>query len=96
VFARIARFEGAEPDRMQDMVDEIRNDPGPPEGVPATRFMMFLDRASGTGLAVSFYESEEDMRAGDQALNDMSPPPIPGLGRRVSVELYEVPLDLRQ
>ena len=96
MYARIARFEGAEPDRMQGMVDEISNDPGPPEGVPATRFMMFLDRASGTGLAVSFYESEEDMRAGDQALNDMSPPPIPGLGRRVSVELYEVALDLPQ
>jgi hypothetical protein len=93
VHARIARFEGADPARMQEMVDQIKGETGPPEGVPATRFMLLLDRSSGTSLGISFFETEEDMRTGDRALDAMSPP-ASATGHRASVEFYEVAVEM--
>jgi hypothetical protein len=43
---------------------------------------------------VSLFETEADMRTGDEALNAMSPSGT-GMGRRTGVELYEVALDVR-
>ena len=54
MYARIARFEGADADRMQEVADQVKGEAGPPEGVPATRFMLLLDRSGGTSLAISF------------------------------------------
>lgn len=93
MYARIARFEGADAGRMQEVADQIKADPEPPEGVPATRFMLLLDRSGGTSLAISFFESEEDMRTGDRALNAMTPP-ADATGRRTSVEFYEMAVEL--
>ena len=64
MYARIARFEGADADRMQEVADQIKGEAGPPEGVPATRFMLLLERSGGTSLAISLFESDEDMRTG--------------------------------
>jgi hypothetical protein len=55
---------------------------------------MLIDPDSGRGLGVSLFETEEDLRAGDEVLNSMSPPDE-GMGRRSSVERYEVALDFR-
>ena len=56
------------------------------EGV--TRMIEAINRAEGTGVAMVFCESEEDLRRADQALNEMSP--SSEAGRRVSVGIYEV------
>jgi phosphoserine phosphatase len=53
VYARIARLEGVDADRMQEMANQIKGEAGPPEGVPATRFLLLLDRAGGTSLVIS-------------------------------------------
>jgi hypothetical protein len=95
MYARIARFEGADADRMQEMADQIRGEAGPPEGVPATRCMLLLDRSGGTSLAISFFESDEDRRPGDRALNAMTPP-ASATGQRTSVEFYEVAVEMPQ
>jgi len=65
----------------------------PPEGVPATRFMLLADREAGRGLAIVFFAAEEDMRAGDRALDAMTPPTA-AAGRRTSVEFYEVAVEM--
>jgi hypothetical protein len=39
---------------------------------------------------ITLFESEEEMRRGDEALNAMNLPG--GTGRRVSVDFYEVPV----
>jgi len=62
---------------------------GPPEGVPATGFLLLIDPDNGRGCAVSLFDTEEDMRTGNGVLDKMSPPDD-GLGRRTSVEMYEV------
>ena len=45
-------------------------------------------------LSISLFETEEDLRQGDSTLSSMDPP-IPGaLGKRASVDLYEVGIKL--
>lgn len=45
-------------------------------------------------MSIVLFETEEQMRTGDVTLNAMSPPGD-GLGRRSTVEMYEVAVDER-
>lgn len=96
MYARVAKWEGADGDAMRRSAERINADAasGPPEGVPATGFMMLIDPENGRGLGVALFETEEDLRKGGEVLNSMSPPDD-GMGRRVSVEAYEVAVDVR-
>jgi hypothetical protein len=96
MFARVAKWEGAEADALRQSADDMnaRAGDGPPPGVPAKGFMMLVDPDSGRSLAIALFDSEEDMKAGDAVLNDMSPS-TSGTGSRSSVELYEVAVDVR-
>jgi len=96
MYARVARWEGADAETLDRTAAEIRGraDSGPPEGVPAKEFLLLNDGASGRSMAITLFETEEDLRAGDAVLNDMSPPDD-GLGSRTSVENYEVAVDVR-
>jgi hypothetical protein len=92
MYARVARFTGAGAEGIEANVAAISANPEPPEGVTATRFLFLTDKANGTVVAISFHETEEEMRAADAVLNEMSPDePI---GTRESVDMTEVALDL--
>ena len=89
--ARVATFEGGDPNQVREMIGEIkqRSESGPPEGVPAVGFLM-LHTDEGKVLAISLFETEEDLRQGDSTLNSMDPPVPGGMGNRASVEHYDV------
>jgi hypothetical protein len=107
MYARIARFEGLDPSRIDEGVAELKRqiDEGRasgelPAGAPeqvrtlmqtVKRVLQLADRESGTALGITLCETEEDMRRADAALNEMSPGE--GEGRRTSLEIYEVVLD---
>jgi hypothetical protein len=97
VYARIARFEGADPSRMDERIQANRRYieqslESPPAGLESAKgIWMLVDRQSGKGLGITLFETEDDLRKGDEALNKMSPPDVEG-GRRTSVEVYEVVL----
>ena len=98
MYARVAKWEGAEGDALRSSGRQMneRAADGPPEGVPATGFLMLMDPDSGRSLAISLFDSEDDMRKGDEALNAMNPDPSMGdVGRRSMVEMYEVAVDVR-
>ncbi|CAN5720777.1 hypothetical protein BH20ACT14_BH20ACT14_19780 [soil metagenome] len=91
---RIARFEGGDltdPDKAIERVRNMTQGDRPPGLESAKRLIMLVDRENGRGLGLTFFETEEDMRQGDQALAQMSPGDE--AGRRTSVEMYEVGLD---
>jgi hypothetical protein len=90
--ARVARFTGADAEAIDANVAAISANPAPPEGVTATRFLFMTDKTNGTVVAISFHETEDDMRTADAVLNEMSPDQP--LGSRESVDLTEVALDL--
>lgn len=94
--ARVARFEGAEPEKLRETVGQIHEQAasGPPEGVPAKSFLMLTNPDDGKTLAITLFETEADMKQGDEVLSAMDPPVTSGMGRRASVEMYEVSLQM--
>lgn len=97
MFARVARWEGADAATLESSAAGIRaqaeSEGGPPEGLPAKEFFLLHDTAAGKALAVTLFETEEDYAQGDATLNTMSPPGD-GMGERVSVEKFELVVHL--
>jgi hypothetical protein len=89
MFARVATFEGADEADIQRAVDGIKQESGPPEGVPSTGFLMLSDLDAGKVVAIGFFATREDLEKGNAVLNEISPPQG-SLGRRTSVALMEV------
>jgi hypothetical protein len=96
MYARVAKWEGADAEAMRATAKQINSDAdsGPPEGVPAKGFLLLIDPDNGRSIAISFYETEEDRRQGDETLNAMNPPGD-GMGSRSPVEMYEVAAELK-
>jgi hypothetical protein len=96
VCARVPTFEGVDPDRAAEEAGNIRSQmegADVPEGLEGAKGVQtFIDRQSGKSLAIVRFDSEEDLRRGDEALNAMSREE--GQGRRTSVDFYEVQLNL--
>jgi hypothetical protein len=91
MYARVAAFQ-SDPAMVDDAIEMVRGrvESGEtPPGLEGAKMLMLVDRASGKGLGVTLFESEEAMRRGDEALNAMS---TGGSERRLSVEFYEVPV----
>jgi hypothetical protein len=95
MYARVARWEGQDADALRTIATRISEESGPPEGVPAKGFLMLMDPDEGRSLAIALFDTEDDMRTGDETLNGMNPPGGSGDGNRVSVEMYEVGVDIR-
>jgi hypothetical protein len=95
--ARIATFEGdpAMADRAIEAVrDQIEAEwDSPPEGLETVKEQLILaDREGGKGLGILLFETEDDLKRGDEVLNAMSPPVADATGRRTDVQVYEVVL----
>jgi len=85
--ARVVAFEGIDKDRIEQMKSEM-NQGERPEGVPATEIIILHDPEGDTSLAIVFFETEDDYKRGDEALNAMPAADTPG--RRTSVTKYDV------
>jgi hypothetical protein len=55
---------------------------------------MLVDPDGGKSMAIALFDTEEDMRQGDETLNSMTPSTT-ATGSRSSVEMYEVGVDVR-
>jgi len=90
--ARVATWEGGDPDLIERNLDEVRSraGSGPPEGVPSVGLMVL--QREGTVVFIGLFETEEDLRQGDATLNAMDPPA--GMMGTRSVEFYDVPIKL--
>jgi hypothetical protein len=95
MYARVARWEGASAEALEQVAAGIREDAGsgPPEGVPAKKFLLLQDQGSGRSMAITLFETEDDYRQGDETLDSMSPPGE-GMGSRIAVDKYEVAVEL--
>jgi hypothetical protein len=85
--ARVVSFEDVSKDRIEDLKREITEGERP-EGLPATEILVLHDAEAGKSLAIVFFETEDDYRRGDEALNAMPTGDTPG--RRTSVARYDV------
>ena len=85
--ARVVTFEGVGKDRIEEMRRDMEGD-APPEGIPAKEIIVLHDAEAEKSVVVVFFDSEEDYRKGDEALNAMPAGDTPG--RRSSVTKYDV------
>jgi hypothetical protein len=79
MFARVSVHRG---DRMRDI------SPAPLIGLDGYRgSLMLVDRETGKGLGIVFFETEDAMRRGNESISSM---PTGTAGEVISTELYEV------
>jgi hypothetical protein len=85
--ARVVSFDSVDSDRMAEMQREMQSSERP-DDVPATEILVLHDREGEKSVVILLFDSEEDYRRGDEALNRMPADDTPG--RRTSVGKYEV------
>jgi hypothetical protein len=94
MYARVATFEG-EPRTLDQGIAASRemiesNLDAPPDGLEGAKSVwMLVDRESGRSLGITLFDSEDDLRRGDEALSRMTPP-VPSAAKRTRVDLYEI------
>ena len=86
-YARVVSFEGVDQSRIQQLKQQIEEGERPEE-IPASEIMVLHDPEGQRSLAIVFFESEDDYRQGDAALDAMPAGDTPGT--RTSVTKYEV------
>jgi hypothetical protein len=93
VYVRVVRFTDVTAERVEQLVGRIEESGGPPPDVPTTGLQMLFDENQGTAVVLQFFDTAEDMRAGDQAFGAMDASETPGI--RTSVDMCEVKLERR-
>jgi len=88
MYARIVRFTEVTAERISEIGTQVEESEGPPPGVDATGFELFVDEAQGTAVFVGYFETEQKMRDASAAFEQMDPSETPGT--RASVDLCEV------
>ena len=86
-YARAVTFEGVDRNRIDQLKQQLESDERP-EDIPASEIILLHDSEGQRSLVLVFFETEDDYRRGDAALNAMDPGETPG--RRTSVTKYEV------
>jgi hypothetical protein len=100
MYARVATFEGSDRAKMAEGVEAIKRrsegrEHEPPEGVPAIGFLLLSHTEEAKTLSITLYETEEDLRTGDAALNAMDRPGS-GPAPTKTVDVYEVALKVER
>jgi hypothetical protein len=85
--ARVVSFDGVSADRMAEMRQEMEGREQPDE-IPATEIVVLHDAEAERSLVILFFESEDDYRRADEALNAMPAGDTPG--QRTAVARYDV------
>jgi hypothetical protein len=94
MYARVARWEGSNAEAQKAMSEMIKASDRPPDGVPSSGIIVLNDLDEGRSLVIGLFETEEDLRTGDEALKAMDRP-AESAGDVSSIEFYEVAVDRR-
>jgi hypothetical protein len=90
---RVVRFTDVDSERVKGLLERVEESEGPPEGIPSTGLQILLDENQRTAVVLQFFDSEADMRVGDEKFGAMDPSETPGT--RASVDMCEVKVDRR-
>jgi heme-degrading monooxygenase HmoA len=92
--ARVAAFENPDMSRTDELVELLRGrQSGGTEMPDALAMYMLVDRGAGRSLGISLFESEDAIRAAEPIFERMGNEiPAELRGKRLSVDMYEVPL----
>jgi hypothetical protein len=85
--ARVVSFDGVSSDRMAEIQREKHTNYRP-DDVPAKEIVVLHDPEGEKSLVILFFETDDDYKRGDEALNAMPAGDTPG--KRTSVAKYQV------
>jgi hypothetical protein len=91
MYLRVVRFTDVDADNLASQLAERSEETGPPEGVKASGFKLMHDADQRTAVVLQFFESEQDMRDSEAALDGMDPSDTPGT--RASVDRGEIKME---
>jgi hypothetical protein len=93
MYARVATFEGGDLERIRQMNQERRQQPGwMPGGVK--RVLVLNSQDSGKRHFITFFDSREELDAASQQFDQMGDEiPEEVRGRRTGLDVYEVVAD---
>jgi hypothetical protein len=91
--ARVVSFDGVSSDRMAEMQREMEGGDRP-DNVPAKEIVVLHDPEAEKSLVILFFETEDEYRRGDEALNAMPAGDTPG--QRTAVTKYQVATRMSQ
>jgi hypothetical protein len=94
MYMRVVRFTDVDPDHLASQITERNEEEGPPEGVKASAFKLVHDADQRTAIVLQFFDSEQDMRDSEAALDGMDPSDTPGT--RASVDRGEVKMEMER
>jgi len=89
--ARIVRFTGVTPERVQELTQRLEEADGPPPGVDSQSIKLFYDESQGTAVVTVFFDDEQKMREADSVFQQMDSGDTPGT--RASVDMTEVKVE---
>ena len=89
--ARVVSFEGVSSDRMAEMGRDMEGE-APPDDVNASEVVVLHDPEGEESLVIFLFETEDDYRKADEALNAMPASDTPG--QRASVRRYDVAMHM--
>jgi len=85
--ARVVTFDGVDSNRMAEMQREMQGNERP-DNVPAKEIVVLHDPEGEKSLVILFFDTDDDYKRGDEALNAIPAGDTPG--KRTSVTKYEV------
>jgi hypothetical protein len=94
--ARVVRFTGVSPERVNTVVSRVEESEGPPPGVESNAMKLLVDESQGTAIFIAFFDTEEQMRAANEvAANEVFQQMDAGEtpGTRASVDQCEVKIE---
>jgi hypothetical protein len=89
---RVVRFTDVDPERIAAIRERVEEAGGPPEGVVSSGMKILHDEDQSTVVVLQYFDSEEDMRTSEAALDGMDPSDTPGT--RASVDRCEVKVEV--
>jgi hypothetical protein len=82
MYARVVRFTDADLEKIQS------RDEGPPSGANPKQVQIVYDDSQKTAVVILFFDSEDEMRSADAALQAMDSGETPGT--RASIDQGEI------
>ena len=85
MYARVVRFTDASLENIKERAEEGQ---GPPEGVKPKQVQIMFDKDQNTAVVVILFDSEQEMKDADAALQAMDTGETPGT--RASIDQCEI------
>jgi hypothetical protein len=92
MYARVVRFTDVDPDHLAKLLADVESRGEPPVDIPAKGVQILHDPGQRTAVVIQLFETDDDMAAAEQALEEMDPGDTPGT--RGSIDRCEIKAEL--